>query len=101
MAVTPSAVSPDGDGIDDTATFTFTLVTSGDVTITVVGPDGAVIAAVFAGPLGPGDYSFGWNGTGVDGLPAVPGSYQVVVSVVDLFGTVTQPGAFAVAAPSV
>ena len=97
VTATPGVVTPDGDGIDDTGTFTFTLAGPGTVTVSVVAADGTAVATVFSGPLDPGSYSFGWNALGVDGLAVAPGSYQVVVSVTDAVGTTLQTAVFAVA----
>jgi flagellar hook assembly protein FlgD len=66
----------------------------------VLGPDGSTVATLFAGPLGPGSYTYQWNGRLADGTIAVPGQYQVQVAVVDPLGAVTQPAPFQVAPAS-
>ncbi len=97
VAALPATVTPNGDGIDDTATFTFVLGGTGTVSVSVVAANGTTVATVFQGPLGPGSYSFGWNALGADALPVAPGGYRVVVSVTDGLGQTAQAAAFDVA----
>ncbi len=94
VAVTPAAISPNGDGIDDTLAGSFTLAAPGTVSVTIVAPGGSTVATILEGQLDPGTYSFGWDGRLPDGSTAPAGHYQVVVSAADAFGTVTQPAAF-------
>jgi len=76
----------------------FTLAGEGQVTVSILAPDGSTVTSLFQGDLAAGTYSYAWNGLLGDATPAPVGNYQVVVSVVDPLGTVTQPAAFAVVA---
>jgi flagellar hook assembly protein FlgD len=69
------------------------------VTVTILGPDGSTVATLFRGALGAGAYSYAWNGLLGDGTMAPVGHYQVLVSVDDTLGTVTQTAGFDIAAP--
>ncbi len=94
VTVAPAAISPNGDGIDDTLTGSFALAAGGLVSVTIVAPDGSTAATILNGQLGPGTASFGWDGHLGDGSTAPAGHYQVLVAVVDAFGTVTQTAGF-------
>jgi flagellar hook assembly protein FlgD len=93
VTVTPSTFSPNGDGVDDVATLSFTLAQAVPVTITVVQNgtgllNGTVVETIFNGTLGAGQHTVDWDGT--DGLGALfpDGSYQLVVTVNDGLGAV-------------
>jgi flagellar hook assembly protein FlgD len=90
----PAVISPNGDGIDDTLTAAFALNGPGQVSVTVLAPDGSTVATLFSGALGSGTYSYSWDGHMPDGSTAPDGHYQVLVSVTDALGTVTQAAAF-------
>jgi hypothetical protein len=94
VTTTPAAISPNGDGIDDTLTAAFALAGPGQVSVTILAPDGSIVMALFSGQLGSGTYSFGWDGHTADGSTAPDGHYQVLVSVADALGTVTQTAGF-------
>jgi flagellar hook assembly protein FlgD len=94
VAAAPPAISPNGDGIDDTLTAGFVLAGPGQVSVTILAPDGSTVTTVFAGQLGAGTYSFAWDGHMADGSAAPAGRYQVLVSVADVLGTVTQSAGF-------
>jgi flagellar hook assembly protein FlgD len=94
------SASPETVVAGSSVTASFALTAPGQATVTVVGPDGSTVAALFAGELGAGSYSYQWNVTLPDGTPAPPGQYEVQVSVADPLGTVTQPASFQVAAVS-
>jgi flagellar hook assembly protein FlgD len=88
----PPAFSPNGDGIDDTITFSYQLARQASVTVQVV-QNGAVVASVFAGTLDPGSYSVTWDGQTASG-PAPPGHYEVVVTAVDDLAEASQSAGF-------
>jgi flagellar hook assembly protein FlgD len=94
VTATPAAISPNGDGIDDMLTAAFVLTGPGQVAVTIVAPDGSTVTTVFAGQLGAGAYSFAWDGHMADGSTAPAGRYEVLVSVADALGTVTQGAGF-------
>jgi hypothetical protein len=73
-AAAPAAISPNGDGIDDAATVSYTLGVPATVTATLVRPDGAQVATLFAEarPAGLNTFTFA--------AEAVPdGTYTIVL----------------------
>ncbi len=51
LTVTPSVISPDGDGIDDSLAVSYTLAARATVTVTVKDGGGAVVASLFTNQL--------------------------------------------------
>jgi hypothetical protein len=99
VTASPSAISPNGDRIDDTLTTGFALSGPSQVGVIIVAPDGSTVATLFSGQLAAGVYSYGWDGHLADGSTVPDGAYQVLVSVTDALGTVTQTAGFDVASP--
>jgi len=93
VTATPAALPPGA-----TLAAGFALAGGAQAVVTILAPDGTAAATLFQGPLGPGTYSYTWNGLLLDGTPAPAGHYQVVVSAVDALGTVTQAAGFDVTA---
>lgn len=89
VTAAPPAVAPGG-----SVSAGFALAGDGQVTVTILGPDNSTVATLFQGPLTAGTYSYAWNGLLADGTPAPAGHYQVLVTVVDQLGTVTQLAGF-------
>jgi flagellar hook assembly protein FlgD len=79
-------LSPNGDGVDDTETFTYRLVRASQVTATLVGPDRSVLPLVQDAEQ-PGEHTLQWNGLSAAGAPAVEGGWKLSVAVVDDRGT--------------
>jgi hypothetical protein len=76
LALDPPVLSPDGDGIADTMTISYTLTGRAAVTVTVEDSSGAVIATLFSDQLqGARRQSFPYA---ADGLP--DGAYVLTVS---------------------
>jgi flagellar hook assembly protein FlgD len=94
VTATPAAISPNGDGIDDALAAAFALAGTGQVSVTILAPDGSTVTTLFAGQLDAGTYSFGWDGRLADGSTAPDGHYQVLVTVGDALGAVTQTAVF-------
>jgi hypothetical protein len=86
LAVVPAAISPNGDGVNDTATFTFQLAQNVPVRLDVV-QAGIVVASPFQGQLGVGPQTLTWDGTGF-GAPLFDGTYQATITVTDQLGDV-------------
>jgi hypothetical protein len=84
-AAPPAAavVSPNGDGVDDTQTFSVKVVRPSQVTATVTGPDGKPIVLAQVAEQ-PGTYSFPWDAGG-----AAEGNWTF--SVTDGTTTATRP----------
>lgn len=92
VAVMPPVFSPDGDGVDDSATISFVLSREAHVALEVR-RQGVTLALIFVGTLGPGAQAFLWDGSLPDGrLP--PGRYEVVVTATDAVGAVSQAAPF-------
>lgn len=87
VTVTPGTFSPNGDGVDDLATLSFTLAQAVPVQVTVV-QNGSVVETLFDGTLAAGQHTINWDGT--DGLGALfpDGSYTLIVTVTDGLGAV-------------
>jgi flagellar hook assembly protein FlgD len=75
LTLDPAVISPDGDGIADFTTVSYSLGARSSVTATVVNASGAVVATLFSGQLqGARRQSFPYR---AEGLP--DGTYQLTV----------------------
>ena len=83
----PSApvVSPNGDNVAETESFTYKVVRPSAVTIELKGPDGGLRVNTQT-QVAPGTYSFPWNARRVDGTPEQEGSWSFTVTAVDDLG---------------
>jgi flagellar hook assembly protein FlgD len=77
-----AVLSPNGDGVDDTQTFTYRLVRSATVTATLVGPDRSTRVLVQDGEQ-PGIHTLAWDGRTAAGGAAPEGSWKLSISSVD------------------
>jgi flagellar hook assembly protein FlgD len=86
-AAPPSAdvLSPNGDGVDDTETFTYDLVRASTLTATLVGPDRSTRVLVQDGEQ-PGEHTLTWDGTTASGLTAAEGNWKLTLAAVDTQG---------------
>jgi hypothetical protein len=85
LALSPQAVSPNGDGRNDTATLSFALARGATVRVDLR-QSARTIATLLDGTEPPGAQSLAWNGTVAD--RRVPdGSYTVVITVTTTLGT--------------
>jgi len=75
-------VSPNGDGADDTVTFTYRLVRAAQVKATLVGPDNSVVTLAQDAEQ-PGQHTVGWSGLDAAGAPAAEGNWKLSISAVD------------------
>lgn len=84
-AAPPSSdlVSPNGDGVDDTETFTYKLLTPSQVTATLTGPSGLPITLAQDAEQ-PGLHTVTWNAQ-----PATEGKWKFLVSATDANGHTT------------
>lgn len=80
---TSDVVSPNGDGVDDTDTFAYKLVTQSQVTATLTGPDGQQLTLAQDSEQ-PGVHTVVW-----DGQPNVEGPWKFVVAATDGSNRVT------------
>jgi flagellar hook assembly protein FlgD len=75
VKVNPSVVSPNGDGVGDTARITYFLSESAPVTLTLEDATGHQLSTLFSGPVDQGSHSFVWSQVGVP-----DGRYSIAVS---------------------
>ena len=81
LRATPRAVTPNGDGRDDTATISYELGAPATVTATLVSPLGTVLSTLFSEPRSTGPQSFVFAAEGVP-----DGNYRIVITVVGADG---------------
>ena len=82
VASPPSAtvVSPNGDNVAETESFTYKVVRPSTVTVQLKGPDGGLRVNTET-QLAPGTYPFQWNARRTDGTPEQEGPWSFTVSV--------------------
>jgi hypothetical protein len=81
VRATPRAVTPNGDGRDDTATISYELGAPATVTATLVSPTGAVLSTLFSEPRSAGPQSFVFAAEGVP-----DGNYRITLTAVGADG---------------
>ncbi|MGZ4388666.1 MAG: N-acetylmuramoyl-L-alanine amidase [Gaiellaceae bacterium] len=89
FAATSTALSPNGDGVLDTVTFSFALNASIPLRLELQ-KDGVTVATVLNAQLGPGAQVVDWNGKDTAGVPVPDGAYEAVLTVTDAQGVVAQ-----------
>jgi hypothetical protein len=82
----PTVISPNGDGVNDGTTLTFSLAQNVPVRVDIM-QAGVIVASPFQGQLGIGPQTIAWNGAGF-GVPLFDGTYQATVTVTDQLGEV-------------
>lgn len=88
VAVAPSAISPNFDGIDDQVVATFGLSKAAAVSFVVEDQTGRKVDGVTLGLRGPGEYRETWNAV-VNGRPLPDGLYRFSVVTRDAAGNTT------------
>jgi N-acetylmuramoyl-L-alanine amidase len=86
LQAAPTVISPNGDGVNDAATFTFTLSQPVFVRFDIV-QAGIVVASPFQGQLQSGPQTLTWDGTGF-GVPLFDGTYVATFTITDQLGQV-------------
>jgi N-acetylmuramoyl-L-alanine amidase/FlgD Ig-like domain len=61
LRVEPAVVTPNGDGVGDSARISYVLGASAQVTVTLADGNGATLANLFAGPMTQGIHTFSWR----------------------------------------
>lgn len=89
-AAPPAAavLSPNGDGVADTQTFTYKLVAPSHVVAVLSGPGGASVQLA-ADDEQPGVHTLTWDGRNADGSPAAEGAWTFAVTATDAARTTT------------
>jgi len=87
IALASPAMTPNGDGRDDTLSLTVPLTAPAGLTVRILRDD-RWVATAFEGSLGPGSQVVTWDGRKRLG-PARDGSYVAAVEVADAVGTAT------------
>jgi flagellar hook assembly protein FlgD len=89
-AAPPSSavVSPNGDSVDDTETFTYKLLAASTVTATLTAPNGTSRTLAQDGEQ-PGVHTIVWSGLTPAGVPEVEGTWKFTVTATDGSGRTT------------
>jgi hypothetical protein len=82
----PMLISPNGDGVNDSTTLTFSLAQNVPVRLDIM-QAGVIVGSPFQGQMGIGPQTIGWDGSGF-GTPLFDGTYQATVTVTDQLGDV-------------
>jgi hypothetical protein len=82
----PRVISPNGDGVNDDTTLSFTLAQNVPVRLDIM-QSGVVVGSPFSGQLAAGPQTLPWDGTGF-GAPLFDGTYRATVTVTDQLGDV-------------
>ena len=85
----PAVISPNGDGVDDSTTFSFALAQAVPLRLDIE-QSGTVVASPFQGELAAGANTLAWDGT-ANGAPLPDGRYVAVFTVTDGLGAVQIP----------
>ena len=85
----PAVLSPNGDGLDDSVTFSFELAQDVPVRLDIE-QAGSVLTTPFQGELAAGPHTLGWDGT-AGGAPLPGGRYVAVFTITDALGEVQIP----------
>jgi hypothetical protein len=80
------AISPNGDGVNDSVSLTFTLAQQVPVRLDIV-QAGVSVATPFQGVLDAGPHTLAWDGV-VNGAPLVDGKVTLTLTVADALGDV-------------
>jgi hypothetical protein len=82
----PMVISPNGDGVNDGTTLSFSLAQNVPVRLDIM-QAGVIVGSPFQGQMGIGPQTIGWDGSGF-GTPLFDGIYQATVTVTDQLGDV-------------
>jgi N-acetylmuramoyl-L-alanine amidase/FlgD Ig-like domain len=85
-----AAISPNGDGVQDSTTFSFNLAAQAPVQVDILQPGATIVATPFQGVLPAGPYTLGWDGT-ANGVVLPDGRYTALFTVTDALGPVQIP----------
>jgi hypothetical protein len=81
LRVDPTVVSPNGDGVGDTARITYFLSASAPINVTLSDAAGHMLASLFSGVMSQGAHFFDWKQVGV-----ADGRYSITISALSTTG---------------
>jgi hypothetical protein len=90
LTATYTAISPNGDGVQDSTTFSFNLAAQVPVQLDILQPGGTIVATPFQGVLTAGAHTLAWDGT-ANGAVLPDGRYTALFTVTDALGPVQLP----------
>jgi hypothetical protein len=82
----PTVISPNGDGINDGTTLSFSLAQNVPVRLDIM-QAGVIVGSPFQAQMGIGPQTIDWDGSGF-GAPLFDGTYQATVTITDQLGDV-------------
>jgi subtilisin family serine protease/flagellar hook assembly protein FlgD len=92
VALSPSDISPNGDGVRDDGTLTFSLPDTESVAIETLNSTGGVVRTADLGRLPAGRHTWKWQGQQDDGTTLADGNYSVAVVTTKLAGASLERG---------
>ncbi|HEX7625563.1 MAG TPA: N-acetylmuramoyl-L-alanine amidase [Gaiellaceae bacterium] len=90
LAASFPVLSPNGDGVADTTTFSFNTSQNVPARLDIEQAGGLILASPFQGELPAGPHTLDWDGT-ANGTPLPDGKYTAVFTVTDALGDVQIP----------
>src|SRR5262249_15115709 len=90
LAATYLAISPNGDGVQDSTTFSFSLAAQVPVQLDILQPAGTIVTTPFQGVLAAGAHTLSWDGT-ANGAVLPDGRYTALFTLTDGLGAVQIP----------
>ena len=90
-AVAPAWLSPNADGVHDTAVVAFRTTRVATIKLVFAAPSGATVRRVALGSLAAGRHTWSWDGTNADGATVADGRYTCTIKAVNAVGTVSVP----------
>jgi hypothetical protein len=75
LRVQPSVVTPNGDGVGDTAQIAYFLGAPATITVTLADAAGSPLASLFSGAMSQGAHSFAWDQIGI-----ADGRYTITIT---------------------
>lgn len=88
LVVSPATISPNADGVDDEAQFTYQLPVTATVDLTITGPDGRSQPLVTGEKQEPIPQRESWNGKATNGAVLSNGVYTYTLSARDDYGNI-------------
>jgi flagellar hook assembly protein FlgD len=85
-----TAISPNGDGVQDSTTFSFSLSVPAPVQLDILEPAGTIVSTPFQGELPVGPHTLDWDGT-ANGAVLPDGKYTALFTLTDTLGAVQIP----------